>query len=107
MSFGEAKDLIISEAAAITIMARMGDDPGAERMAQLIEALKILFDSLEGRTQIERSLAHSLFNLALYVPQNIDSWARNGRVWRKEFIEKEQFELISAIESIFEGKWLT
>lgn len=109
MTIEEAKELIISEATdehGILMMVRMGDDPGPARIREVLRAMRILFDSLEGQNQISRPLAHALFRLAYNVPWHIDSWERAGATWRKGLINEEQTDLINAIESIFKGVWI-
>jgi len=85
----------------IVVMVRMGDDPGPQRMAKLIEAVQILFRELRNRSQLDRKLVYALFGLAIYVPTNLDPWCRTGRSWRKELVEQEQCQLLESIESIF------
>ena len=69
MNFERARDLILRETwgdlpASYVVSIRMGEDPGPDRMATLLAALKILHDGLRGQTQIHRRLAYCLDCLA-------------------------------------------
>jgi len=110
MTFEQARDLILRETwgdlpASYVVSIRMGEDPGPERMATLLAALKILHDGLQGQTQIDRRLAYCLYCLATYIPANLKSWSKAGATWRDDLVGDEQLRLGLAVESIFEGTW--
>lgn len=110
MTFEQARDLILREGsedapASYILSFRMGEDPGPERMAMLLNALKALYDGLLGQTQLDRRLAYCLHGLATYIPDNIESWSKAGRIWRDDLVRDEQHRLRLAVESIFEGTW--
>src|SRR5215212_6427129 len=80
MSLEDAVALIINEARAgegdgLLASVRQGLDPGAERMRQLISALRTVFDSLRGQAELDRQLAAALFTLGSDVPLTISSQA--------------------------------
>jgi hypothetical protein len=110
MSLEDAVVLIITEARAdgsgLLTSVRNGEDPGAERMRQLILALKTVFNSLRGLAELDRHLAAALFTLGSDVPLTISSLANKGHVWRRGFMEDEVYELLMGVQSIFEDKWL-
>jgi hypothetical protein len=110
MSLEDAVVLIITEARAdgsgLLASIRNGEDPGAERMRQLILALKTIFQSLGGQAELDRHLAAALFTLGSDVPLTISSLASKGQMWRKGFMEDEIYELLMGVQSIFEDKWL-
>ena len=110
MNSTDAVTLIISEARAgeegLLACVRNGEDPGTERMRQLIVALDNVFHSLSGQTELERPLAAALFTLGSDVPLTISSLATKGQSWRRGFMETEVYELLMAVQSIFEDKWL-
>jgi hypothetical protein len=110
MSLEEALALIISEAGSggngLVASVRSGEDPGAERMHQLISALKTVFDSLNGQDELDRGLAAALFTLGSDVPLTISSLASKGHIWRRRFMEIEVYELLMGVQSIFEDRWL-
>ena len=110
MTIHEAVELILSEShpggADLPGVIRRGDDPGNARMQRLIAALNVVFDSLTGHTEINRSLAAALFTLGADVPLMVSSWASRGHVWRHGFMEEEVFKLLTAVQSIFEGRHL-
>jgi hypothetical protein len=110
MSLEEAVGLIISEArtgeTGLLVSLRSGVDPGAERMHQLISALKTVFHSLGGQAELDRGLAAALFTLGSDVPLTIHSLASKGQTWRREFLETEVYELLMGVQSIFEDRWL-
>jgi hypothetical protein len=110
MSLEEALGLIISEArtgeSGLLESLRSGEDPGTERMHQLISALQVVFHSLSGHPELNRSLAAALFTLGSDVPLTISSLASKGQSWRREFMEVEVYELLMGVQSIFEDRWL-
>jgi hypothetical protein len=110
MSFEEAIELILYEARGgedgLLASVRLGQEPGVERMRQLILALGTVFELVEGQTELERKLAAALFVLGSDVPLTISSWASKGLVWRKGFMEDEVYEMLMAVQSIFEDRWL-
>jgi hypothetical protein len=110
MNLEDAVVLIITEARSneqgLLAGIRSGADPGAERMRQLISALKIIFHALGGQAELDRSLAAALFTLGSDVPLTISSLASKGQSWRREFMEVEVYELLMGVQSIFEDKWL-
>ena len=108
MSEGEAVALIISEARSggdsLLASVRDGEDPGPERMSRLVSALAVIFHSLGGRGEIDRRLASALFTLGSDVPLTISALANRGHVWRKGFMEREVYELLVGVQSIFEDR---
>ncbi|MBA3765674.1 MAG: hypothetical protein H0W99_01550 [Acidobacteria bacterium] len=106
----DAVALIISEARAsgdsLLTSVRKGEDPGAERMRQLILALRTVFQSVNGQAELDRHLAAALFTLGSDVPLTISALATKGQSWRRGFMETEVYELLMAVQSIFEDKWL-
>jgi hypothetical protein len=110
MSLEDAVALIISEARAqggngLLVCVRNGEEPGAERMRQLIAALRTVFNSLHGQAELDRQLAAALFSLGSDVPLTISSQASRGQIWRRGFMEEEIYELLMGVQSIFEDKW--
>jgi len=110
MNTGEAVALIISEAhsegESLLVGVRNGEDPGPERMRQIILALKTIFHALDGEAELDRSLAAALFTLGSEVPLTISSLASQGHIWRRGFMEVEIYELLMGVQSIFEDRWL-
>ncbi len=105
----EAVQLILDEGLApdgIVVRLRMGDDPGAERMARLIAALRTVFDDLAGAETLDRQLAYALFALACHGESPVESWGRQGRSWRSELVEMELPTLLLAVESVLSGEWI-
>ena len=90
----------------MVVTFRMGEDPGPERMQQLVQAIRVLFDRIADQDKIFRDVAAALFAIGTNVPDNIDSWRRNGRKWRQELEDLELPALMLAVESMFENEWL-
>ena len=102
----ELEELVIREAAAedgIVIEVRMGRDPGRERMKKLTSALEELDQLLREEQTLDRRLAYSLYALSVYVDQNMNSWAEQGREWREEFVNDEVPTLVMYVEYLLEG----
>ena len=110
MNLEDAVVLIVSEARSsgdsLLTSVRNGEDPGAERMRQLILALRTVFQSLNGQAELDRHLAAALFTLGSDVPLTISSLATKGQSWRRGFMETEVYELLMAVQSIFEDRWI-
>lgn len=108
MTLEESVTLIISEASPVgdSLLAsvRRGEEPGVERMRQLISALGTVFRALKGYTELDRNLAAALFTLGSDVPLTISSLASKGHAWRSGFMEDEIYELLMGVQSIFEDK---
>ncbi len=106
----EAVKLILRESHVgtngVLAMVRRGEDPGAQRMRDLIRALKTIFDLLQTQTELDRRLAAALFVLGSDVPLSISSWASKGHLWRKGFMEEEVYEMLVAVQSIFDDRWI-
>ena len=105
----EAQQLILDEAtdeAGIVTTLRMGSDPGPERMRRLVQAIKVLFDRIDGQDKILREVAAALYVLGTELPAQIESWSRNGAVWRDDLVHTELVNVLTAVESMFEGEWL-
>ena len=109
MSPEEAVALIISEARTsghgVLVSVRRGEDPGTERMRNLISALSTVFHWLVGEAELDRDLAAALFRLGSDVPLTISSLASKGQSWRRAFMEVEVYEMLIVVQSIFEDKW--
>lgn len=108
MTQHEARDLILEEALGpdgLVVALRMGDDPGAERMARAIEAVRVVFANLRGAEAIDRPLAHALFGLAYHGESQLESWRRQGRDWRPALVAEEMPALAMAVASVFAGEW--
>jgi hypothetical protein len=109
MSTDDAVALIISEArnsgSGLLISLRNGEDPGTERMRQLVSALRTIFDALHGQAELDRQLAAALYTLGSDVPLTISALASKGQSWRREFMEVEVYELLIGVQSIFEDRW--
>ncbi|MFN2452634.1 MAG: hypothetical protein ABR577_00255 [Pyrinomonadaceae bacterium] len=110
MNSEEAVKVIIYEAhtgtEGVLASVRKGEDPGAERMRNLIRALKVVFELLQTETELNRILAAALFVLGSDVPMSISSWANKGQIWRKGFMEEEVYEMLMGVQSIFDDKWI-
>lgn len=109
MTKEEAVALVMTAAGTggdgILSVVRQGEDPGPERMHQLIAALRVLYDELEGEIALKRELAAALFSLGSDVPLTISAWANRGHVWRRELMEKEVYEMLLGVQSIFDDRW--
>ena len=110
MTLEEAVELTISESRmggdSLLARVRNGEDPGTERMQQLISALSTLFHSLAGQAELPRTLAAALYTLGSDVPLTISSLASQGHSWRRGFMEVEVYDLLMVVQSIFEDRWL-
>lgn len=103
----EARHRVYAEtldAAGLLVVLRMGDDPGPERMTELLQALEVLRDDLVGAAVLERELAHALHLLAVEPAAQVESWQRNGRHWRPALVTQEIPALCVAVEAVLSGE---
>lgn len=108
MTPSEARERILDEAFGpdgLIVALRMGEDPGPERMARTLEAIRVLFADLRGAGAIDRRLADALFGLAYYGDLQVESWRRQGRSWRTELVDREMPALAMAVASVFADEW--
>lgn len=108
MDTTEARQLILEEGIGsdgIVVLFRMGEDPGPDRMARVVEAIRVVFDDLSGAETLDRQLAYALFGLGTYTESQVSSWIRAGRTWRDDFTAMELPALLMAVESIFADEW--
>lgn len=108
MSPTEARERILDEAIGLdglVVALRMGEDPGPERMARALEAIRVLFADLRGAVSIDRRLADALFGLAYHGERQIESWRRQGLAWRPELVDREMPALAMAAASVFADEW--
>ncbi len=109
MRLSQAKTLILHEGRGedgVVNTLRLGRDPGPARMGELIGAIRVLFRHMQGQGRINRDVAAALFALGTEVPAQVESWGRNGGVWRADLVQRESVLLRLAVESVFEGEWL-
>jgi hypothetical protein len=107
MTFDQAVQLILWEAnemEGLVVIVRSGEDPGADRMARLQVALRVVFDSLRGQPALDRRLTSALHAFAFHVFGQATGGQRS-RAWRDEFVDYEVVRLAAAVESIFEDVW--
>jgi hypothetical protein len=112
MTIEEATDLILGESitsdesgeASLCALLRMGEDPGSERIQDLIRAMRIAYEWSQGSDVIDRRLAGALWTLGETVITHVDSWALGNKIWRTGF-ETEVLRLRSAIDAVFMGQW--
>jgi hypothetical protein len=108
MDASAARCLVLAESCGedgVIVLLRMGDDPGQERMRQLLLALRQIFDEVHGAKTFDRELAYALHVLAVYPEAQISSWSRQGCTWREELVAVEIPAVALAVESIFAGEW--
>jgi hypothetical protein len=106
VSVDEARDLILAEGLGETGMVvalRMGEDPGPERMAGLLDAVALVSADAGVAQTVSRRLAYALFSLAHHGAGQVESWAAAGRSWREELLEQEIPALLLAVEWFFSG----
>ena len=107
MNYDQARELILWEANdmnGLVVCVRGGDDPGPERMARLLLALRVVFDDLHGQATLERMLASALHAFTFHVLGQVTDGPRST-AWRDEFVEIEVVRVAAAVESIFEDIW--
>lgn len=107
MTFAEATTLILHEGLemdGIAVLVHAGDDPGRDRVRTLIAALRVAYEGLRGRSQVDRRLAYALFALSFGV-QGTLAGEHRSREWSEELLTQEQYQLGMAVEGIFADAW--
>src|SRR5262245_48763444 len=106
MTVEQARSLIRSEAlgeASLLGAARMGEPLEPRRLATLIEAIRLLFGSLQGAASLDRDLAFELHLLGAEPRRQLESWRRAGGLSESEM--RQVLGLEAAVESVFAGEW--
>jgi hypothetical protein len=100
-----AVELICKEALecdGFIVELRAGNDPGRERVSQLLSAITIIFDSVRGETALDRKIAAALFGIA-YGIETITATSTPSKSWWKEFLELERFQNLFRDTEYFRG----
>ncbi len=106
MDADAAHKLVVDEGLGeegIVLLTRIGEDPGPQRMDQVVQALRVLTEHLKGEEKIDRRLAHAAYCLASDVERTIDSWMADGQKWRERLVQYELTALLAAVESLLGG----
>jgi hypothetical protein len=110
MTYDEAVAFIWKEgveAEGISLSARMGEDPGPERMKAVIAAIKVVYENLKGQKTIDRQLALALHCLSYYTDLQLTGWTSKGIRFRDDLIDSEMPRLTCAVESVFCDEWIS
>jgi len=102
MELADAMSLVLSEGLSfdgMVIQARGGQDPGRQRVRDVIAAMQSICDALQGEPHIDRQLANAAYALAVHLPASIEQWNKSC-VWTDDFIE-----LMEQIERLFDGTY--
>ncbi len=110
MTTEEAKALVLREGLAgentpedaAFIMLHFGDDPGRGRVRDLLAALKLVCDDLQGEAAIDKSLAAALWTLGNTANECLYVCEKYRREWPNGTTD-DVLELIMAIEGVFYG----
>ena len=107
VTFEEACDLVLREGLeeqGLCVIVRMGQDPGRERVAKLVRAIRVIYDQLRDEQQVSRPLAYALFAIAFTVQGHVQGGQRSSE-WPDEFVDDEQYQICLAVESVFANRW--
>jgi hypothetical protein len=108
MTVEEAKALVLCEGLASEtipkdaafILLHFGDELSPDRMRNLLEALKIVCDGLQGETIMGRSLASALWTLGNSSNEWLFAHEKYQRQWSGGAMD-DVLELIFTIEGVF------
>ena len=81
VTFEEACDLVLREGLeeqGLCVIVRMGQDPGRERVAKLVRAIRVIYDQLRDEQQVSRPLAYALFAIAFTVQGHVQGGQRRA-----------------------------
>ena len=104
MDFEQAKELVLRESLGehgIVVCARIGEDPGPERMRAVTEAVRAIFEHMRGESAISRRVACALYSLAFYTDTGFNASLQHGMKFRDDLFDPELLLLQSAVESVF------
>ena len=89
---------------AFLVLLQQGKSPVPGQMTSLLLALKILYQSLQGTSTIDRPLAYSLYRLARDSRYYFEEGRRNGVSWSPLLIT-DLDRLDRLVGSILSGVW--
>ncbi|NMG57391.1 Dethiobiotin synthetase [Geitlerinema sp. P-1104] len=89
---------------AFLVLLQQGKSPVPGQMTSLLLALKILYQSLQGKSQIDRPLAYALHRLAQDSRYHFEQGRRNRVAWSPLLISDLE-RLDQLVSSILSGTW--
>lgn len=89
---------------AFLILLQQGKSPIPGQMTSLLLALKVLYKSIEGNTQIDRPLAYALHRLAIESRQHFENGRRQGVKW-SPLLTSDLQRLEQSVGNILRGEW--
>ncbi|MCC5896501.1 MAG: Dethiobiotin synthetase [Phormidium sp. BM_Day4_Bin.17] len=89
---------------AFLILLQQGKSPVPGQMTSLLLALKILYQSLEGASHIDRPLAYALHRLARDSRHHFEEGRRKRVAWSPLLISDLE-RLDQLVSSILSGQW--
>lgn len=92
---------------SLPVLARMAEDPGEKYFIELKDELKRLFELMEGENNIDRKLAAALFGLSHIAYTNYEAAIHHGKKFRDTLIDPDMIDIEMAVDSIFNGEWIT
>lgn len=83
---------------------RQGKPPIPGELTNILLALKMVFESLQGADSIDRELAFSLYQLSYQSRQSFEEGMRLGVIW-PPLLDEDLLRISKAVKSIFAGNW--
>jgi hypothetical protein len=80
----------------------MGDDPGAERLNRISEAIDIVADATRKDPKLDRELTLALWAIAHHGETQATSWQRTGP-WRNGDYNDQIYEIAMKVEHFIQG----
>ena len=111
MNYQTACDFLIeqgkaTEAQTDALLPRLkqGTPPVPGQVTSILLALKVIFDSLKERAEIERPLAFALHSLAFESRRYFEAGMRAGTLW-PPLLDEDLDRIAAAVNSIFADDW--
>ena len=109
MDYETARRFLINQALdsgqnsdAFLVRLKQGEPPIPGQVTSILLALKIVFDALQGISQLDRELACAIYLLSSESRQQFDTYRRAGVIW-PPLLDQDIGRIAVAVRSIFAG----
>lgn len=89
---------------ALLVRLNRGKAPIPGQVTNILLALKIMFENLQGVSNLDRELIYALYQLSYESRQHFEAGRRSGVDW-PPLLDEDLKRITTAVKSIFAGVW--
>lgn len=89
---------------ALLVRLKMGKAPIPGQVTNILLALKIMFENLQGAANLDRELIYALYQLSYESRQRFEAGRQSGVNW-PPLLDEDLKRITTAVKSIFAGVW--